>query len=273
MSGLSSSLRAACAIAAAIFCQSHSAAGETLRIGGTGAANGMIESLGALFTVETGVAVKLIPSLGTTGANRALADGIIDVAVSGRPLTPAETAKGLTVVAEVHTPFGLATSHPNPNGFQSSEIARLYQSDRPTWADGTPIRIILRPSTDSDTWLLGQTFPGMSAAIDKVRKRTDLSLAATDQDNADMAETTAGSLVGATLTQVHTEQRHLRFVPIDGVAASLENYQSGAYPFGKTLYLVVGAKRGPAVERFVQFMHAPAGIVALHEAGALLKTE
>jgi phosphate transport system substrate-binding protein len=167
----------------------------------------------------------------------------------------------------------LATSHPHPNGFKSSEIARLYQSDRPTWADGTPIRIILRPSTDSDTWLLGRTFPGMSAAIDKIRKRADLSLAATDQDNADMAEKTPDSLVGATLTQVHTEKRHLRFVPIDGVAATLENYQSGAYPFGKTLYLVAGAKSPPAVERFAQFLQAPAGIVALHDVGVLLKTE
>ena len=97
-------------------------------------------------------------------------------------------------------------------------IAQLYQSNDPTWADGTPIRIILRPTTDSDTWLLGQTFPGMSAAMAKVRKRADLSIAATDQDNADMAEKTPGSLVGATLTQLQGENRDLRFVPIDGVA-------------------------------------------------------
>ena len=188
MLGLTSSLRAVCAIAAAISCQSNTAASETLRIGGTGAANGMIERVGALFTAETGVAIKLIPSLGTTGANRALADGIINVAVSGRLLTPAEIAKGLTVVAEAHTPFGLATSHPHPNGFKSKDIAQIYQSNDPTWADGTPIRIILRPTTDSDTWLLGQMFPGMSAAMAKARNRADLSIAATDQDNADMAE-------------------------------------------------------------------------------------
>ena len=160
MLGLRSSIPAACMFAGSIFFQSQIAAGETLRIGGTGAANEMIKSVSALFTAETGIALELVPSLGTTGANRALADGLLDLAVSGRPLTPAETAKGLTVVAELRTPFGLVTSHPNPNGFKSSEIAQLYLSDHSTWSDGTPIRIILRSTTDSDTWLLDQSVPG-----------------------------------------------------------------------------------------------------------------
>ena len=273
MLGLASSLSAACAITAAICCQCQTASSETLRIGGTGAANEMIKRVGAEFTAETGVAIRVIPSLGTTGANNALADGILDIAVAGRPLNPAETAKGLTVAAEVRTPFGLATSHPKPNGFKSSEIAPLYQSDNPTWADGTPIRIILRPTTDSDTWLLGQTFPGMSAALAKIRNRADLSVAATDQDNAEMAENTPGSLVGATLTQVQMERRNLRFAPIDGTAPSLENYKSGAYPFGKTLYFVTAAKRSPADERFLAFLRSSKGIAALHEAGTVLSNE
>jgi hypothetical protein len=37
----------------------------------------------------------------------------------------------------------------------------------------------------------------MAEAIQQVRKRSDLSLAATDQDNAEMGEKTKGSLVGA----------------------------------------------------------------------------
>ncbi len=197
MLGFSSSVRVACAIAAIITCHSQIAAGEVLRIGGTGAANGMIRSVGALFTTKTGIAIALVPSLGSTGANNALANGILDAAFSGRQLTPAETAKGLTAVAELLTPFGLVTSHPHPNGLKSSEIAQLCRSDNPTWADGTPIRIILRPANDSDSWLIGHLFPGMSAVIDKLRDRADLSVAATDQDNADMAEQTPGSLVGA----------------------------------------------------------------------------
>ena len=273
MLGLTALIRTICAIAAIITCHSPISAGEVLRIGGTGAANGLIKSVGAQFTAATGIEITLVPSLGTTGANRALANGVIDLAVSGRPLTPAEIAKGLTVGAEVRTPFGLVTSHPRPEGFKSSEIARLYQSDNPTWADGTPIRIILRPTTDSDSWLLSHLFPGMSDAMAAIRKRADLTVAATDQDNADMAEHVPGSLSGATLTQLKMEMRNLRFVDIDGAAPSLENYKTGDYPFGKSLYFVLGAKKSPACERFLQFLHSPDGIAALHKAGVLMRLE
>jgi phosphate transport system substrate-binding protein len=110
----------------------------------------------------------------------------------------------------------------------------------------------------------------MGAAIAKVRARPDLSVAATDQDNADMAETLAGSLVGFTLVQLLTEKRNLRFVAIDGVEPSLQDYEKGVYPFGKKLYLVIGAKQNPAVARFVAFLRSPKGVAALREAGVLL---
>lgn len=246
---------------------------ETLRVGGTGATNEMAKSLGALFATETGITLELIPSLGTGGGNNAVADGVIDLCISGRPLNPAEIAKGLTVVAELRTPFGMVTSHPKPNGFKSAEIAQLYQSDKPIWADATPIRIILRPTNESDTWALGHMFPGMIAAIAKVRSRADLSVAATDQDNADMAEKTQGSLVGATFTQIKMEKRDLRFVAIDGMEPSLETYEKGTYPFGKSLYIVLAAKRSPAGERFLTFLRSPKGAAALREAGVLLSAE
>ena len=87
-----------------------------------------------------------------------------------------------------------------------------------------------------------------------------------------MAEKIPGSLVGATLTQVRMEKRHLRFVPIDGVAPSLESFQSGTYPFGKTLYVVLGAKKSPASERFLAFLRSPKGVAALRETGVLLSS-
>lgn len=267
--------RLACVISAVLLLGHQGiAAEERLRVGGTGATNELVKSLSATFAVESGVTLELVPSLGTSGGNRAVADGVIDLSISGRPLNPAETAKGLVAVAELRTPFGLVTSHPKPNGLKSSEVAKLYQSDRPVWSDGEPIRILLRPTNESDVLVLGNMFPGMSAAIARVRDRPELSIAATDQDNADMAEKTRGSLVGATFTQIVTEKRNLRFVAIDGVEPSLENYEKGTYPFGKTLYLVVvGPQKSPAVARLLTFLRSPKGAAALREAGVLLSPE
>ena len=267
--GVKRSFRMSCALATMLLLQNQVIAGEILRVGGTGAVNEMVKSLGALFAAETGITVELIPSLGSGGGNSAVAAGVIDLCISGRPLNPAETAKGLTAVAEFRSPFGLATSHPNPGGFKSADIAQLYRSDKPVWADGAPIRIILRPTNESDTELLGQMFPGVTAALAKARGRAELSVAATDQDNADMAETTPGSLVGTSLTLINMEKRNLRFVPVDGAAPSLANYENGTYPYVKSLYVVLAAKKSAAGERFVTFLRSPRGAAALRETGVL----
>jgi phosphate transport system substrate-binding protein len=270
---IKSSVRLGCVLAGALLFQSQFAAAETLRVGGTGAANEMIKSLGALFTAETGIMLKVIPGMGSSGGNSAVADGAIDLSISGRRLDPKEVAKGLTAVAELRTPYGMATSHPHPNGLKSAEIAQLYRSDRPLWADGTPIRIVLRPTTEGDILVLSQLFPGMSAAIAKARERPDLSVAATDQDNADLAERIPGSLVGATFTQIRMEKRNLRFVAIDGVEPSLEHYERGTYPFGKSFYLVLAARKSSGGERFLAFVRSPKAVAALREAGVLLSAE
>jgi phosphate transport system substrate-binding protein len=94
-------------------------------------------------------------------------------------------------------------------------------------------------------------------------------MAATDQDNADMAERIPGSLTAATLSQVKMERRNLRFVAIDGVEPSLDHLESGTYPFAKAIYFVLPAKKKPLAERFVAFLGSPAGRVALRATGNL----
>jgi phosphate transport system substrate-binding protein len=63
-----------------------SAAAETLRVGGTGSAIGMLQQVGAEFTAATGIKVEVVTSLGSNGAIRALADSMLDIAVPARPL-------------------------------------------------------------------------------------------------------------------------------------------------------------------------------------------
>jgi ABC-type phosphate transport system substrate-binding protein len=81
----------------------NAAAADTLRLGGTGAAIGMLQQVGTEFTAITGVKVEVIPSLGSTGAVRALGDGWLDIAVPARPLKPDEAAAGLRQVEVLRT--------------------------------------------------------------------------------------------------------------------------------------------------------------------------
>jgi len=243
------------------------AAAEGLRIGGTGAVTEVLRQLAPAFTAETGIALTVMPGLGSSGANGAVADGKLGLAVSGRDLRDKEKARGLQVIDFLRTPFGFVTSRPGPDSLASADIVRLYQSAKPVWPDGTPVLIVLRPADDSDNDALAALFPGMAETIAQLRKRRDLSVAATDQDNADMAERTKGSLVAATLTQIRAEHRNLRFVALDGVVPSLEVYLDGSYPYGKLLYLVAPATPSAEARAFADFLAGPAGRSRLRELG------
>jgi phosphate transport system substrate-binding protein len=224
----------------------------------------------AAFDGGDAIKLEVIPSLGSTGGLRALADGVLDLAVSGREPSAEERKKGLTVIATIRTPYVLVTSRPGESGLKSSEVATMFGSPQAAWPDKMPVRIVLRPRSDSDSAVLAAAFPGMTAALEEARKRPDVPIAATDQDNAETAERLRGSLAGATFTQIKTENRNLRFVAIDGVAPSLEALDSGAYPYTKTLYFVAPAKPRPALERFVVFLRSVAGQAALRATGNFL---
>src|SRR5690242_18866657 len=113
------------------------ARGETLRVGGTGAAMQMLRQLGAAFTAhDTGTTVEVMPSLGSTGGIAAVADGALDFAVSGRPLKPAE-ANTLEATVLATTPFGLASSNRQPGNIKSADVAAFYQDVASVWPDGT----------------------------------------------------------------------------------------------------------------------------------------
>jgi phosphate transport system substrate-binding protein len=248
-------------------CSAHA---QTLRIGGTGAAAGMMKTLGEAFSAtNTGVSLEIVPSLGSSGGVAAVRDGALDLAVSSRELKPEEVAASLRAMHFATSPFGLVSSNAAPGDLKSAGVAAFYASAASTWPDGSPVRVILRPRSEADSVLLGATFPGMVEAIAAMREHHDIPVAATDQDNFRMAERIDGSLVGASLTQVLTEKPRLRFVAIDGVTPSLENLASGSYPYGKKLYLVQSARHNPTAERFVEFLRSPTGERLLRRTGNL----
>ena len=77
-----------------------------IAIGGTGGALGTLRALGHGFHRLSGHTLQIVPSLGTQGGIRAVADGKIDIAVVGRAPNPAEQARGVQVMHELRTPFG-----------------------------------------------------------------------------------------------------------------------------------------------------------------------
>jgi phosphate transport system substrate-binding protein len=260
-------LRAVALAAIGVMVAFTPALAQSLKIGGTGATSGVLNQLAPPFKAHTGINLEVVPGLGSSGALAALADGKLGMAFSGRPLRPKELASSLKIAAVFRTPIGLVTSREGPDNLKSSEIAALLGSDRPLWPDGTPMLIVLRPADETDYVVLGEHFPGLADALKRLRTRRDLSVAATDQDNADMAEKLKGSLTSFTLTQLLSEKRNLRFVDIDGVPAALDNYLNGSYRYGKPLYLIVPKLVSPEAQAFLGFLATSTGEALLRNGG------
>jgi phosphate transport system substrate-binding protein len=150
---------------------------------------------------------------------------------------------------------------------ESGDIAEAFGTPGARWEDGTPIRIILRPESESDVKLLQEFFPGMTVALENARTRPEVPVAATDLDNTLAAESTEGSLAAMTLMQLRTEKRALRPIAIDGTEPTLENFEAGRYPYGKTIRFAVSSKPSPALEGFAAFLSSEAAAAMMRDAG------
>jgi phosphate transport system substrate-binding protein len=246
------------------------AAETTLRIGGTGASVAVMTHLAGAFNRQQGeVKVEVLPSLGSSGGIRALADGAVELAVSARPLKPEEAAHSLVAAPLLRTPFTFVTSQREVQPIRSNELPRLYGDPDTRWDDGTPVRIVLRPASDSDSAYLVDNFPGMGEALSHARARPEVPVARTDQDNIRMARRVSGSLTTATLLQIVSEFADVTALPLDGVEPTVANMQSGRYPHYKEMIIVRRADSGETVTRFMEFLASESGRRLLLESGAL----
>lgn len=246
-------------------------AAEAIRIGGSGMALATMRDLGAAYVARRpAFRADVLPSLGSSGGLLAVAEGAIDIALTARPLRTTESAAGLRIAACARTPAVLVTSLAKPQGIARNELAAMFGNAAATWRDGTPVRIVLRGKDDSDNALLADNFPGMAAALENARRRPDVPVAATDQENAELSEKIVGSLSVMTLMQVTSERLKLRVLPIDGTSPDLAALESGAYSLARTFCLVLPQRENPVAAAFVVFVRSSDGQRVLREAGALL---
>lgn len=247
----------------------HGAVAAPLRLAGTGGIIEAIKQIAPKFTTATGIQMDVIVGLGTSGAMRAIADGKIDIVASGLPLNPDQAKGPLVSHPFARTPLVFVTSHPKPNGLKTSDLPAIFAAQNPTWQDGTPLKIILRTRVDTDTAIVERIIPGIASAIARARQRPDIPVAATDQDNVNLAQRIEGSFSLAGYGQIVAEKCDLRLVAIDGVAPNLDTLANGTYPYEKTFYLVFARDRNPGAEQFLKFLRSDEGRKALLAAGNL----
>ena len=242
-------------------------AGETLRIGGAGAALGAIHRLGEEFTRDhPEVEVKVLPYIGSTGAIQGVAGGQLGLGVTARPARGDEQRLPVRLQPYAVTPFVIGV-HPDVPVTELSrrQLVEIYAGRLTHWEDGRPLRVILRLPRETDNDVLREMGPEMEAALASALQRPGMRRAATDQDMADILERTPGAVGPTTLGLLVSEHRRVKVLAVDGVVPSLDTLRDGSYPLFKRLYLVLPDAPSPAVAAFVAFLQSARGQAILRD--------
>lgn len=243
---------------------------EQIKVGGTGAAIGLMKVFSSAYEARyPGTKIEILPSLGSGGGITAVGAGALTIAVSGRPLKPEERAAGLREHLWARTPFVFVTSHPQADTLRSQDILATYDGKRTAWSDGSRIRLVLRPRSDSSTPALEKRFPGIGLALEALRKRKEIPVAATDQDNVELAERVPGSLTVATLSQIKAERPRISVIALDGVVPSTEALRRGTYTFAADIFLIHRGDVSADGKAFFDFLTSADGPEILEGYGAI----
>jgi phosphate transport system substrate-binding protein len=249
----------------------RSAAAEIVRVGGTGSAVAAMERVGdALQAASPDTGLRVLPSLGSTGAVRAVEDGALDVAVVGRPLSAAERAHGMRERELARTAFVYAVGPgTRATDLTAEQLVAIYRGTRTTWQDGQRIRPVMRPASDADSELVRAISPEVAAAAAAARERPGMLLAVTNTECNQILERTPGAVGPTSLLQIRAEGRPLRALSWNGVEPTLANLESGRYPLRKSVWIVFREHPSEGVRRLLTFLSSPRGHDLLRSLGAL----
>lgn len=231
---------------------------DALVVGGTGAALGFMRKIGeAANQDDPSLKIQVLPSIGSTGGVRALTENVLSLALVGRSLTPAEVLGGVSEAVCFLTPFVFVTSTSGVSDISRADLISYFAADRPTWRTGAAVRVILRPVSDAATPFLSELLPGMAEALARARTRGEIPVAASDQDNLELAASVADSLAGAPLVQLLAEPAPLTRLSLDGVPPTVDHMTRGVYPRGYRICVARGRAPSDDALRLIAWMRKP----------------
>lgn len=236
-------------------------AATRIRMGGSGSALGTLQLLADAFKKTHPEAnFVIVPSLGSGGSVKALRAGAIDLAVTSRPLKDSERGSDVLATEYARTPLVFAAAvAANVSAITTDELVSIYNGERKTWADRRPLRLVLRPDTESDTDIIKSLSPAMGQAVTAAQARQGMIMALTDKANAESLETIPGAVGTTTLAQIISEKRGLQPLALDGVSPSLTTLANGKYRYYKTFFTVSGPSTPLSAQRFAAFLFSSAG--------------
>ncbi|MDD2850624.1 MAG: substrate-binding domain-containing protein [Desulfuromonadaceae bacterium] len=243
-----------------------------LKVGGTGSALGTMRQLATLYEKShPGIKIMVMPSLGSTGAIKAILMSKIDLALSGRALNDAELQKGAQEAEYARSPLVVATnSKISKMNVTTRELAEFYSNPAARWPDGSRVRLVLRPEHDIDTILMRSLSPEIDHAMKAALSRPGLIMAITDQEAAEMIVKTPGALGFVALSEIMSENRTVNQLSLNDVHARSGNTPNPSYPVLRSFYLVTTPKTSSETLKFVDFIQSSAAAAVLAKNGNMV---
>lgn len=248
-------------------------AAAELQIGGSGATLGTMRLLADAYTARhPQTTFDVLPSMGSSGGIKAVLAGAIALGLSTRPLKPAEIAAGAKAVEYGHTPFVFATVSGNPvDGISTRQLADIYAGRLTEWPDGTRIRMVLRPVSDSDNDAIKEISAEVREGLAIAETRPGIAFAVTDQETAKAIEATPGGIGPSTLALILSESHDLKPLALDGIVPSPAALADGSYALDKPVLVVTSPKSPPEALDFIAFVRSDEGREILTRTGHLVR--
>ena len=240
-----------------------------IKIGGTGNALGTMRLLAAAYQeITPNTKITVLPSIGSSGAIKAVPRGKVDIGLSSRPLKEKESASGAIAVEYARTPTVIAVSNnQDDNSITIDQLVDIYTGKMTKWPNGSIIRPIIRQANDDNTRQLKRLSPALEEAITIAEKRQGLLFASTDQETVDKIERTPGSFGVTSLALILSEKRSIHAMNLGGVEPTSEACISGNYPIIKHFYFILPKTIPAHVTAFLDFVKSAAGKTILEKNG------
>ena len=244
---------------AVFFCSSVWA--EQIIIGGTGNALGTMQLLANAYQARNSdINITVLPSIGSSGAIKAVPRGKIDIGLSSRRFKKAEFSAEASVIEYARSPTVIAVSNNlDVTNISIDQLSDIYNGKQTVWPNGDLIRPIIRQDKDDNTIQLKQLSPELENAINFAENRSGLLFASTDQETVEKIEKTPSSFGVTTLALILSEKRSIHSLTLNGVKPTKENCINGKYPIIKQFYFILPKNTPIYVADFIDFVNSPIG--------------
>jgi phosphate transport system substrate-binding protein len=251
------------------FAQALAADDASIKIGGAGSSLSTMRLLAAAFEkANPEVTVTVLPSLGSSGGIRAAASGAVDIGTSARRLSGAELDLPVTAHEFGWTPLVFAVSRATrATGVTTAQLVDIYAGKMTAWPSGDPIRVIIRPSADTDTIKLQAISAQMRDAVTAAGARPGMLTALTDADVIEQVNSIPGALGVTSLSEVRANAPRLKTLKLDGVEPSPASLADDTYPLFLSMLMVTGKTPSALASRFIDFALSAPGRKILSDAG------